>query len=246
MVTIDLLNLMKEEVLYSEFQPLMNSSNDQIFAYEALMRTTPRINPLTLIRFARSHGVLYDLDTICIKNAVKDFPFTLYRHHFLFINLLPSTLVHHHFENFINNLMTCFPHIRGRVVFEINEDLAEQEIWSSILFYERLNFLKSQGFHIAFDDLPVARASFEKMESISPDFVKLDHTKSNGLSHSKDKQQLVSLFLEYTNEKMQLVLEGIETERDLITAKELGVPLLQGYYISKPMPLEMLRKAEII
>lgn len=91
----------------------------------------------------------------------------------------------------------------------------------------------------------MARASFEKMESFSPDFVKLDYTKSNGLSYSTDKQQVVSLFLEFTNGKMQLVLEGIETKKDLITAKELGVPLLQGYYISKPMPLEVLKKVEI-
>ena len=97
-----------------------------------------------------------------------------------------------------------------------------------------LSFLKSLGFSIAFDDLPVAKASFEKIEDISPDFIKLDHTKAQDLSHSTDKQQLVSLFLEYTHKKTKLVLEGIETVEDLLTAKRLGVHLLQGYFISKP------------
>ena len=72
------------------------------------------------------------------------------------------------------------------------------------------------------------------MEAISPEFIKLDHTKAQGLSNSTEKQQTIALFLEYTNEKTKLVLEGIETDADLKTAKRLGVHLLQGYFISKP------------
>jgi len=33
---------------------------------------------------------------------------------------------------------------------------------------------------------------------------------------------------------MVVVLEGIETHDDLVVAKQLGVPLLQGYFIAKP------------
>ena len=72
------------------------------------------------------------------------------------------------------------------------------------------------------------------MEAISPEFIKLDHTKAQGLSNSTEKQKTIELFLEYTNEKTKLVLEGIETDADLKTAKRLGVHLLQGYFISKP------------
>lgn len=75
------------------------------------------------------------------------------------------------------------------------------------------------------------------MERLLPDFVKLDYSKGKNLSKSNIKQQLVSLFLDYTNENMKLVLEGIEKKEDLLVAKKLGVPLLQGYYISKPIRL---------
>ncbi|MDQ0215906.1 EAL domain-containing protein (putative c-di-GMP-specific phosphodiesterase class I) [Oikeobacillus pervagus] len=57
------------------------------------------------------------------------------------------------------------------------------------------------------------------MQNLSPDFVKLDHTKSRNLSNSPIKQVLISLILEFTHEKMQLVLEGIESKVDLSTAK---------------------------
>lgn len=229
--------LIKENLLYCEYQPVANSGNISIFAHEALMRSEPRIAPPIIFQHARSNGNLYELDTVCITNAIKEYPCSYLKKQFLFINILPSTIIHAEFEKFIHNLLLNYPHIRGRVVFEINEDVNEGGIWRQELFLRGLSFLKSLGFRIAFDDLPVAKASFEKMEAISPDFIKLDHTKAQGLSHSTDKQQLVSLFLEFTHEKTKLVLEGIETDEDLVTAKRLGVHLLQGYFISKPKRL---------
>ena len=230
----DITKLIKENLLYCEYQPVANSGNISIFAYEALMRSKPRIAPPIIFQHARSNGNLYDLDTVCITNAIKEYPHTYLQQQFLFINILPSTIVHDEFENFIHNLLVNYPHIRGRIVFEINEDSNEEGIWRQEVFLEGLSFLKSHGFSIAFDDLPVAKTSFDKMEAISPEFIKLDHTKAQGLSNSTVKQQTIALFLEYTNEKTKLVLEGIETDADLKTAKRLGVHLLQGYFISKP------------
>jgi EAL domain-containing protein (putative c-di-GMP-specific phosphodiesterase class I) len=230
----EITKLIKENLLYCEYQPLANSGNTSIYAYEALMRSKPRIAPPIIFQHARCNGDLYELDTVCITNAIKEYPHTYLEKQFLFINILPSTIVHNEFENFIRNLLVHYPHIRGRIIFEINEDSNEEEIWKQEAFLKGLSFLKSHGFSIAFDDLPVAKTSFERMEAISPDFIKLDHTKAQGLSNSIEKQQTISLFLEYTNEKTKLVLEGIETDADLLTAKRLGVHLLQGYFISKP------------
>ncbi len=230
----DIPTLIKGNLLYCEYQPVAHAGNISIFAHEALMRSKLRIAPPILFQQARVDGYLYELDTICITNAIKEYPHTYLEQQLLFINILPSTIIHEEFENFIHRLLVCYPHIRGRIVFEINEDLNEESIWRLEVFLDGLSLLKSLGFSIAFDDVPVAKTSFEKMDAISPDFIKLDYTKAQGLSYSTVKQQTVSLVLEYTNEKTKLVLEGIETDEDLKTAKRLGVHLLQGYFISRP------------
>ncbi|WP_176400113.1 EAL domain-containing protein [Ureibacillus sinduriensis] len=229
--------LISRNSLHSEYQPLLSVNNDSIFAYEALMRSEPHINPLTLIEAARECDNLYELDTACITNAIEGFPIAYLENHYLFINILPSTIIHKDFENYISRLLLLYPKIKSSVVFEISEDVSEEHIWNQRLFMHRLSFLKSLEFYIAFDDLSVSKTSFEKMELLTPDYVKLDHTKSRNLSSSLAQQQLISLFLEYTHENMKLVLEGIEAEEDFITAKKLGVPLLQGYFISKPSRL---------
>lgn len=237
MSDIDLLNvnnLINSGNLYSEYQPLVTTHNSSIFAYEALMRTIPRVNPLTVIEHARNNGLLFELDTNCIINALKGYPKNYIKNHYLFVNIFPSTLVHERFETFIQDIHRQIPTIRNRVVFEINESELEGDIWRERLFLKRLGLLKSLGFGIAFDDLSISKTSLKKMEILTPDYVKLDHTRSKNLSSSIVQQQLISLFLEYTNEKMKLVLEGIEEKEDLLVAKQLGVPLIQGYYISKP------------
>lgn len=237
---------MKLTTLYSEYQPLISSKDNQIFAYEALMRSQPKISPLSLIKHARNQGVLYDLDMECIKNAIVEYPLSFFCKYYLFINIFPSTIVHSDFRRFIIGILRKYSYIRGRIVFEINEDILDDHIWTRIEFLRGLQELKSYGFQIAFDDMPIVHSSFLKISSLTPDFVKLDHTNANKLSQSLDKQKLISLFLEYTNEKIGLVLEGIETEQDLLTAKELGVPFLQGYYISRPKCLNLLRKIETL
>ena len=63
----DITKLIKENLLYCEYQPVANSGNISIFAYEALMRSKPRIAPPIIFQHARSNGNLYDLDTSALR-----------------------------------------------------------------------------------------------------------------------------------------------------------------------------------
>jgi EAL domain-containing protein (putative c-di-GMP-specific phosphodiesterase class I) len=36
----------------------------------------------------------------------------------------------------------------------------------------------------------------------------------------------------------EIVLEGVETEQDRLLAVELGIPMVQGYLLTRPMPLD--------
>jgi EAL domain-containing protein (putative c-di-GMP-specific phosphodiesterase class I) len=218
----------------------MDSKENTIFAHEALIRSKPHVNPLTLFQDARENKRLYEFDTFCIHNAVKEYPSQLFQDFFLFINILPSTIIHPNFEEFIEVLLLRYSYIKGKVVFELSENVLEQNIWEKELFLKRLSYLQSLDFRIAFDDIPTKRLSFERINLHSPDYIKLDHTRAKGLSSSAEKQELISLFLEFAQENTKLVLEGIETKADLLAAKLLGVPLLQGYFISKPRRLSTI------
>ncbi|PLR99049.1 EAL domain-containing protein [Bacillus sp. T33-2] len=232
--TLNISNLIKDRSFYTEFQPLWNTSNDSIFAYEALLRTTPSINPLTIFHSARKQSLLYEIDTASISNAVKEYPYTYLDKHLLFVNVFPSTIVHPDFPNFMELLLTNYKKIKTRLVFEIHEDPFEESYWGKHEFLERLSFLKSKGFLIAYDDLTHSLFSISKMIKFQPDFAKLDRSCSENLSNSPKKKQSLEFFLAYSQQKLLSILEGIETNEDFVTSKKMGVPLLQGYYMAKP------------
>ncbi|PLR97698.1 EAL domain-containing protein [Bacillus sp. T33-2] len=226
--------LIRERLFYTEFQPLWDPATDTIFAFEAFIRTVPLINPLVIFENARKTGDLYDFDTASLVNAVKEYPNSYFQKYLLFVNVFPSTIIHSQFPEFIQKLVESYPDITGRVVFEINEAAIEQCYWAKAIFSERLSLLKTNGFQIAFDDMTFSKMTLKKITKFGPDFVKLDRSCSEKLTDSPDKQNNIARLLSFSNEDMKVVLEGIETNADLLTAKELGVPLLQGYYIARP------------
>lgn len=145
---------------------------------------------------------------------------------------MPSTIVDGKCKRFIIFLLLAFPQIRKQIILEINETPLEASIWDQPLCRIRIHRLKAIGFRIAFDDLPIAKASVEKLQTFFPDFVKLDHKRLKNLTHSLEKQELISLVLEFAENKIKLVLEGIETKEELLTGKKLGVPFFQGFYMA--------------
>lgn len=226
--------LMEERTFYTVYQPLIGSESGEIFAYEALLRTTPIINPKIIFNYGRDEGNLFKYDSAAISNAIKEFPYSYFEKYILFLNVYPSSIVHPNFKDFIENLLHNYPKIKNRIVFELNEDSCEKHFWKEEFFSEGLQWLKYMGFKIAFDDVTFNHFSLDFIENYKPDFLKLDRSCSENLSALIEKQITIMHFISKMKRNIYVVLEGIETKKDFQTAKEIGVPYLQGYYISKP------------
>ena len=70
------------------------------------------------------------------------------------------------------------------------------------------------------------------------DYVKIDKQVLKKLEEGKSKVMLHDLInMIHTSDK-QVIIEGIETKEELDTVTELGVDVIQGYYYSKPLPIE--------
>lgn len=224
------------------YQPIWNVDTLTIFGYEALIRfpDMPFGNDLQqAFALARDEGMLYELDTKAIINAISQFPFHQLDTGKLFLNIFPSTLLIPHFRSFITMLVEKYPHIQGKAVFEINEDIGEEVHWDHPLMKERIHLIKRNGFTIALDDIGQGGAGLRKMIEFSPDYIKLDRYFSEKLSVSKEKQQMISLLLQYANHKMGVILEGIEKVEELDEAMRIHVPIVQGYLLGKPQHLSM-------
>ena len=91
---------MEERAFYTVYQPLIGSVSGEIFAYEALLRTTPFINPEIIFNYGRDEGYLFKYDSTAISNAIKEFPYSFFEKYILFLNVYLSSIVHPNFKKF--------------------------------------------------------------------------------------------------------------------------------------------------
>jgi EAL domain-containing protein (putative c-di-GMP-specific phosphodiesterase class I) len=222
------------------YQPMWSIVGWEVFGYEALMRIKDRSNVEIegVFSKARAEGCLFELDSISVESAISHFPMRMLNQELLFINIFPSTIIDERFETFIKHLIDKYSLNPRKIVFELNETIEEELIWGTSVFKERIAALREGGFKIALDDIGKGAATILKIIEHSPDYIKLDRYFSENLSTSKEKQEMIALLLNYTKQKMGLILEGIEREVDLAYARMINVPVVQGYLLGRPQKMD--------
>lgn len=236
--SMPIVRFIEEEQFYHYFQPIFDIKSDRRIGYEILMRSKTFRNPEQAFFAAKAANRLYDLDSRSIHKALTTYQETALSNinEFIFINVFPSTISHPNFNKFLDQLITRLTLSQNRIVLEISESELIEHPES---FLQRLQSLKQQGYLIALDDVGKGYANFDMLIKMDPDYIKLDRLFSDHLDTSKKKQDLIRFFLRYCLEnQVDLILEGLETKTEMETAKSLGVPNAQGFFLGKPAPYD--------
>ena len=206
------------------FQPLWKLDNWNVFGYEAFLRHENESNPEEFFRVVREKNMLYRFDSLSIIKAIQTI--NVMKGHLLFVNVFPSTVLNDEFPSFLESIIQSYPLVLGQLVFELSETKDEEELWNLSNLTERLQWIRDKGIFIALDDLGKGAASLQKLIEYKPNFIKLDRYFSEGLHQSKEKQEMLSLLVDYSKFfNIKVILEGIETSKDLAFAKFLNVDI---------------------
>ncbi|MDC3415982.1 EAL domain-containing protein [Aquibacillus salsiterrae] len=231
--------LIGQEDFFHYFQPIYVLETNQPLGFEALFRTSHYSNPEFIFNTARKLNRLYELDSRSIHKAVSAYQragFLKEEQQNLFVNIFPSTILNPRFSSFLNKIIAEFKLTSQQIILEISE---AEYIPDLLAFKKQVDAIKAKGFQIALDDIGHGYFTFESIIELHPNFIKLDRYLSGGLHVSKQKQTVVSNFVSYCHDnEIALVLEGLEDEREVDTAKSLGINLAQGYYLGKPEQLK--------
>ncbi|MCA1030760.1 EAL domain-containing protein [Bacillus timonensis] len=216
---------------YHLFQPIYHLKNLEILGYEAFLRSTACRNPEEIFNEATRQNLLYETDLSSLNGVFEHINFVTDNEVLLFLNIYPSTIIDERFPEYIRQAIERFNIPKHRVVFEINESPAEEDLLFTATFKERLHFLKEQGFYYALDDIGKWDVSLKKLEELKPNFVKLDQC----MMKEKHKQDVVSVFTDYCKRNdIRLILEGIEKKEDLHLAQSKQIVFGQGYLLGRP------------
>jgi diguanylate cyclase (GGDEF)-like protein len=213
------------------YQPIVNVLDGTITAYEALVRPQHECfaHPGELFDAAEQCGRMRALNRVLRQLCVRPLA-RLHESQRLFINLHPTDL-------FDPMLLAGEPALLSqahRIVFEVTE---VAEIKSFEKARESLEVLREKGFSVAVDDFGAGYSGLNNLALLNPDFVKLDMALVRQVNKNPRLARLISHIIDFArDEEILVIAEGVETEDEYLTVKELGVDFVQGYYFARPSP----------
>ena len=127
------------------------------------------------------------------------------------------------------------------LVLEITESVMMQDM---ALSNERLTQLKHLGVLLAVDDFGTGYSSLNYIRRFPVDVLKVDKSFVDGVSEGGEESALTAAIIELAgSSNLRPVAEGIERADQLDKLLELGCELGQGYYFSRPLPIEGWRSS---
>ena len=102
---------------------------------------------------------------------------------------------------------------------------------------------RTQGFVILMDDFGSGHSSLSMLKNLPVDVLKLDMSFAHEVSHSRRVNAILKFIMSLSRElDMQVIVEGVETKKQLDIVSELGCQDIQGYYFSRPLPADEFMK----
>ena len=226
--------LLREELVTYYFQPIFSAHSGRVAAYEALMRVNmPTItSPSQVMTLAHELDRLYDIERITLFKSGETYEQLqqkglLQNGAFLFVNSIANVSLT---PADVAKYQRRFPELLKYLVVEITEqeDLDRDSL-------ERKRNVPGFSGSFALDDYGSGYSNELNLLALAPRYIKIDISIVRGIDTDRDKQQIVSNIVDYAHARsMQLIAEGIENDAELRKVIDLGVDLLQGFYLSRP------------
>lgn len=229
--------LILKESIRTVFHPIVDLTNKEIIGYEALTRGpqgTEYENPYILFDVAAETELLFELDRLCRKKALQNARGIKAKHK-LFINCLPNAVLDPEFrDSYLKSFLEELKINPFNIVLEVTE---REAIENYDLFKEAVQYYSDIGFAIAVDDTGAGYSSLETVVELKPQYIKLDISIVRGIDKNMLKQELIKAITVFSREMGSIVIaEGIETEEELKTLREIGINIGQGFLFAKPAP----------
>lgn len=227
------------------YQPQVDAQTGELSGFEALIRWQhPQkglMFPIDFIELAESTGLIVPIGEWVIAEAftqLKKWKEQGYEHLTLSINLSPRHFLHPKLIVLLTRWLAETGIAADRLVLEITENVA---LGDHKLIKERINSLKVIGFTVSIDDFGTGYAAFMYLQHFSISEIKIDRQFINGITEDPKSEVVINTIIHLGKMLgLQTIAEGVETKEQWERLKELGCCRIQGYYFSKPLPIEEL------
>lgn len=100
-----------------------------------------------------------------------------------------------------------------------------------------VNSLRDKGFVIEMDDFGSGYSSLNMISNLPIDVLKLDMMFIRNVFRENGNQRILKVIIDISDIlSVPMIAEGVETEEQMNTLREMGCEMVQGYYFSPPVP----------
>lgn len=223
------------------YQPKLEARTNAIRSVEALSRwTRPGLGLVPTDRFiqlAEETGTIRELSEWAIARAIRDQK-TLSERGYeidIYVNISGQLLPDREFAQAALALVAT---ATGTIGFEITETAVIDDPDAALA---HLRDFTQAGIRIAIDDYGSGLSSLAYLKQLPAHELKIDKMFVSGLTESHRDPLLVRSSIDLAHAlEMEVTAEGVDDAMALSLLRVMGCDMLQGYFISPPIPLDAL------
>ncbi len=233
------------------YQPIFDMSDGRLTAIEALVRwrhpTRGLVAPDDFISAAEETGVILALGTRVLRKACME---TLeWRQRYptsqplwVSVNISARQLQQPGFVEEVLAVVADSGLPPSALVLELTESMVLDDA-NAPASIAKLEALKSRGIRIAIDDFGTGYSSLSYLRRLPVDILKIAKPFVDDLHNTEDKGDFARAIVGIGSAlRLTMIAEGIETTEQLITLRDLGCHLGQGYHLSHPVKPEAINR----
>lgn len=238
---LDIEMALKKKEFDFYLQPKINISSGRVVGAEALARWIKPdgtvVEPSVFLPIMEEKGSIIRLDFIIYEKVLK------YLQHLMkeniaivpiSVNVSRAHLEYPDFPKRVHELVKAYHVLPALLEFELTESVFIYDLKKAKLL---LLDLKKYGYKVSVDDFGSGFSSLNILQELNFDVLKIDRKFISDSSYNSPKNTIImSSIIEMANKlHMNVVLEGVETRKQIDFMRQLGCNVAQGYYFDRPL-----------
>jgi diguanylate cyclase (GGDEF)-like protein/PAS domain S-box-containing protein len=239
-IEADLRKGLERHELEVHYQPLYSLDGQQIVGAEALVRWRHPVNglisPMKFIPMAEETGLILPLGRFVLEQACRQVGSIRDRLHVdlpISVNLSPRQFQEKGLLAQVTAALDANGLSSDALIFEITETMVMQDLSGAREVMKKLNRL---GVQLAIDDFGTGHSSLAYLKQFPVQEVKVDRVFVSGIAHDPVDSAIVRAIIDLAQAMgINAVAEGVETLAQVTGLQDLGCPVAQGFYFSRPL-----------
>ncbi|MFT6290629.1 MAG: diguanylate cyclase (GGDEF)-like protein [Ilumatobacter sp.] len=245
-LTNELRQAVKANIVRLDYQPIIDTRNGRVRSVEALARWTHEVEgeipPLEFVRVAENAGLIVELGNYVIEQACAQI--AIWRKNgfqapTIAVNVSPMQLWQSDFTDLVRESMDRHGVSPSGLCLELTESVLIQP--EHARHRNLLGGLVELGVNLSIDDFGTGYSSLSYLHDLPVGQVKIDRMFLDRASKDQKRADLFAGIVSLAhNLGLSVVAEGVETSAELALAQLHGADFVQGFYLARPQPSDVV------